>query len=149
MQFFASKPLGPPLSSFSHGAGGETCDLLANNTALFSIMMPCADFSTVNVEDRCLDAAETAAAMKRIPEWTLSDDQKAVRRAFIFENFREAFAFLARSAQLQDRNDHHSAFVTVYNRVEAEWTNDLLGCLSTFDVESAAAMDALLTLPRM
>ena len=110
-------------------------------------MMPCADFSAENVDDHCLDAAETAAAMKRLPEWTLSTDSKAVRRAFKFDNFREAFTFLARSAQLQDKNDHHALFTTVYNSVEAEWTNDLLGCLSAFDVESAAAMDSLLTLP--
>ena len=111
--------------------------------------MPCADYSTVNVEERCLDAGEIAEAMRRLPAWTYSEQTKAVRRALTFANFREAFTFLARAAQLQDKNDHHALFTTVYNSVVVEYTSDQLGCLGTFDVESAAAMDALLTLPQV
>ena len=85
--------------------------------------------------------------MRRIPSWTLSDDGKVVRREFKFVNFREAFTFLARAAQLQDKNDHHALVTSVYNQAALEYTSDNLGCLGTFDVESAAACDALLTLP--
>ena len=119
--------------------------LLANNTAFFDDLMPCADFSTLSVEERCLSEAEIVEAKRRLPEWTF--EGAAVRRAFLFANFREAFTFLARGAQLQDKNDHHAEIRSVYNSVDVVFTSDQLSCLGTFDVESAAAYDALLTLP--
>ena len=128
--------------------GGEACDLLANNSALFSVMMPCADFAAENVDERCLAPDEIADAMRRIPSWTLSTDTKTIRREFKFLNFREAFTFLARAAQLQDKNDHHALITSVYNSAILDFTSDQLGCLGTFDIESAAACDALLTLPQ-
>ena len=53
-----------------------------------------------------------------------------------------------RAAQLQDKNDHHALITSVYNSAAFEYTSDQLGCLGTFDIESAAACDALLTLPQ-
>jgi 4a-hydroxytetrahydrobiopterin dehydratase len=132
-------------SAVFYRIGGETCDLLANNTAFFDDLMPCADFSMLKVEERCLSEAEIVEAKRRLPEWTF--EGPAVRRAFLFANFREAFTFLARGAQLQDKNDHHAEIRSVYNSVDVVFTSDQLSCLGTFDVESAAAYDALLTLP--
>jgi 4a-hydroxytetrahydrobiopterin dehydratase len=128
--------------------GGESCDLLDNNTAFFSSIMPCADFASENIDERCLAPGEIAEAMRRIPSWTLSADNKVVRREYKFLNFREAFTFLTRAAQLQDKNDHHALITSVYNSAAFEYTSDQLGCLGTFDIESAAACDALLTLPQ-
>ena len=140
-------------SATFYRVGGEQCDTLANNTALFNVLISCADFSAINVDERCLDDGEIAEALKRIPEWTLrprtADAPPAVTRSFLFDNFRLAWTFMSRGAQVCDKNDHHPLWVNVYNRVDVEFTSDVAQCLGTYDIESAAAFDALLTLPRL
>jgi 4a-hydroxytetrahydrobiopterin dehydratase len=41
------------------------------------------------------------------PEWALLDGSTRIERTFRFENFREAFAFVARAADLAEAEGHH------------------------------------------
>ena len=51
------------------------------------------------------EAAEGYRA--QAPEWTLLDGATRIERRFRFKDFREAFAFVARAAELAEAEGHH------------------------------------------
>ena len=48
--------------------------------------------------------------------WIEQDDR--LRREFVFKDFSEAFAFMARVALLAEKMDHHPEWSNVYNKVD-------------------------------
>lgn len=76
-----------------------------------------------------------------IPEWTFVGT--AVKRNFLFNDFQNAFLFMIGGAQLAEKNQHHPDWRNLYNSVDVTLTTDDQGCLSTFDIELAQAMDML------
>ena len=91
-----------------------------------------------------LDEAERAAALDRLDEWDFDEARDALTRQFVFGNFSEAFAFMARVALLAEKADHHPEWSNVYNRVDIALTTHDAGGLSHRDVAMATAIDALL-----
>ena len=73
-----------------------------------------------------LDAEALAAALRELPGWELRDGK--LRRALVFADFAEAFAFMTRVALEAERLDHHPDWSNVWNRVAiALWTHDAGG----------------------
>jgi 4a-hydroxytetrahydrobiopterin dehydratase len=54
-----------------------------------------------------LTAEEAEAYRAQAPNWSLADDATRVERRFRFKDFREAFAFVARAAELAEAEGHH------------------------------------------
>jgi 4a-hydroxytetrahydrobiopterin dehydratase len=54
-----------------------------------------------------LTAEEAERLRAQAPEWSLLDDATRIERRFRFGNFREAFAFVARAADLAEAEGHH------------------------------------------
>ena len=81
---------------------------------------------------------------KALPEWTYTRDGDAVCREFEFEDFSEAWGFMARVALIADSRDHHPEWSNVYNKVTIELTTHDAGGLSLKDVNMAKAIDKLL-----
>ena len=54
-----------------------------------------------------LTPEEAAAYHAQAPEWTLADDARRIERTYRFKNFREAFAFVTRAAELAEAEGHH------------------------------------------
>jgi 4a-hydroxytetrahydrobiopterin dehydratase len=52
--------------------------------------------------------------------WDESDNK--LKRTFMFRDFTEAFAFMARVALLAEKMNHHPWWANVYNKVEIELT---------------------------
>lgn len=74
--------------------------------------------------------------------WALVDGRDAIQKKFVFENFVEAFGFMAQVALKAERMDHHPEWFNVYNRVEITLsTHDCQG-LSERDVELASFIEA-------
>lgn len=73
--------------------------------------------------------------------WTLADDGKAIAKAFAFDDFSQAFAFMARAALAAEKHDHHPDWRNVYNRVEVTLTTHDAGGLTDRDFALARAMD--------
>ena len=90
-----------------------------------------------------LTKAERGEALAALPEWTLRADDLAIERSFKFENFSEAWAFMARVALIAEKHDHHPEWSNVYNRVAITLTTHDAGGLSERDVKMAKAIDML------
>ena len=91
----------------------------------------------------CLDEAQRAAALARLPEWRLRDDGLAIERSFRFADFSQAFGFMTRVALLAEKADHHPEWSNVWNRVTLVLTTHDAGGLSARDVALAEAIDRI------
>lgn len=67
----------------------------------------------------------------------------SLSRSFEFSDFQSAFLFMASSAQLAEKNQHHPDWHNLYNVVDVTLTTDDQACLSTFDFELAQGMDLI------
>jgi len=125
---------------------GEHCEVLSNSTTLFDHLLPCGEYSSDPIDLYCLDDAQTAIAMKSLPKWTLVKDAKlgnSIKRSFLFPDFRTAFLFMTKSAQVAETNQHHPNWSNLYNTVDVTLNTDDKLCLSSFDTELAKAMDKI------
>lgn len=91
-----------------------------------------------------LTEAERTAALDALGDWDYDDARDAITRQFLFADFSEAFAFMARVALLAEQQDHHPEWSNVWNRVDILLTTHDAGGLSARDVKLAKAIDALL-----
>ena len=89
-----------------------------------------------------LDAIQKSALSKLLPDWSVKGEW--LHRDLKFNNFVEAFGFMAKVALLAESKNHHPNWSNVYNRVSIDLTTHDLGGLSSLDVELAAAIEALL-----
>jgi 4a-hydroxytetrahydrobiopterin dehydratase len=90
-----------------------------------------------------LTPEERADALDRLDLWDFDEARDAITRQFVFADFSEAFAFMARVALLAERQDHHPEWSNVWNRVDILLTTHDAGGLSARDVDMALAIDAL------
>jgi 4a-hydroxytetrahydrobiopterin dehydratase len=90
-----------------------------------------------------LDAAARAALPATLPAWSPVEGRDAIRRAFRFRDFSEAWGFMARVALLAEAQDHHPEWSNVWNRVEIVLSTHDAGGLSARDVRLAQAIDGL------
>jgi 4a-hydroxytetrahydrobiopterin dehydratase len=91
-----------------------------------------------------LNESERAAALDRLGEWDYDEARDALTRSFLFADFSEAFAFMARVALLAEKMDHHPEWSNVWNRVDMLLTTHDAGGLSRRDVAMAEAVDRLI-----
>jgi 4a-hydroxytetrahydrobiopterin dehydratase len=91
-----------------------------------------------------LSEEERTTALDTLGEWDYDDGHDAITRQFLFADFSEAFAFMARVALLAEKHDHHPEWSNVWNRVDILLTTHDAGGLSERDVKLAKAIDALL-----
>ena len=87
------------------------------------------------------DARVTALAS--LQNWRPLDDRDAISKDFRFKDFNAAFGFMARSALVAEKMDHHPEWSNVYNRVSVTLTTHDAEGLTERDIELAKAMDAI------
>ena len=61
------------------------------------------------------DSSGIAEQLRSLSGWAHEND--AIIKNFVFKNFSEAFAFLARVALVSEQLDHHAEWSGVYNKV--------------------------------
>ena len=91
-----------------------------------------------------LSESERSAAFQELKDWEAVAGRDAMRRAFKFKNFSEAWGFMNRVALLAETQDHHPEWSNVYNRVEILLTTHDCDGLSARDVTLARCIDQLL-----
>jgi 4a-hydroxytetrahydrobiopterin dehydratase len=90
-------------------------------------------------ELRLLTAEEITAHLR--PGWTLEGD--GIEREYRFPSFVLAFGFMASSALVAERMNHHPEWTNVYGTVKVRLSTHSLGGVSQNDVALAAAMDGI------
>jgi len=88
-----------------------------------------------------LAGAARASALAALPRWAPVSGRDAIQRTFRFGDFPQAFAFMARTAIVAEKMDHHPEWINVYSTVEVTLSTHDCGGLSQRDVTLAAAMD--------
>ena len=78
----------------------------------------------------------------QVSGWKKADeDRDAIFKAFKFEDFSTAFAFMSAMATVAEKADHHPEWFNVYNKVEVTLTTHDAGGVTEKDVSLARAMD--------
>jgi 4a-hydroxytetrahydrobiopterin dehydratase len=83
------------------------------------------------------------SALKGLSGWHEVAGRDAIERTFTFKDFNEAFGFMARSALVAEKNDHHPEWRNVYKTVEVVLSTHDAGGVTSLDIELAQAMNAI------
>jgi 4a-hydroxytetrahydrobiopterin dehydratase len=81
------------------------------------------------------------AAVARLQGWRAAESRDAIVKEYRFNDFNEAFAFMARVALFAEKHDHHPEWSNVYNRVDVTLTTHDAGGVTDKDVALAHFMD--------
>jgi 4a-hydroxytetrahydrobiopterin dehydratase len=77
-----------------------------------------------------------------VPGWEKSNDRLC--RNFVFADFRCAFSFMSKVAELAEMVNHHPNWSNVYNQVAIELTShDAGNTVSEKDIEMALAINRI------
>ena len=77
-----------------------------------------------------------------IPLWKVESSGIQMTREFIFQDFKQAFAFMSLCAQYAEELGHHPDWSNSWNRVLVHLSTHSMNSLTTLDIEMAKAMDA-------
>jgi 4a-hydroxytetrahydrobiopterin dehydratase len=80
--------------------------------------------------------------MTSLPEWAVEHGK--LHREFQFEDFVEAFGFMARVALVAESMNHHPEWSNVWNRVVVDLSTHDAGGITELDLELARRMDRML-----
>jgi 4a-hydroxytetrahydrobiopterin dehydratase len=89
-----------------------------------------------------LSEEEAAKLAAEVPSWTRHGNQK-LEREFTFDNFRDAFGFVARAALVAEAEFHHPDIELGWGRAKFELTTHAASGLTRNDFVMAAKLDAL------
>ena len=90
-----------------------------------------------------LSAEARKKALKGLLGWAEVTGREAIGRTFTFQDFNEAFGFMARVALVAEKHDHHPEWRNVYKTVEVVLATHDAGGVTARDVELAKAMNAI------
>lgn len=76
--------------------------------------------------------------------WTRLIDRDAIFKSFKFNNFKTAWGFMNRVAELAEEINHHPEWFNVYSRVDITLTTHDAGGLSELDIKMAKTIDSYL-----
>ena len=92
---------------------------------------------------RPLPDAALDDALQARPNWTLDPTRDGMRRTVRFENFNQAWGFMARVALVAESMGHHPEWFNVYNRVDIRLSTHDAGGLTDLDLRLADAIDRI------
>src|SRR5262245_19168464 len=81
------------------------------------------------------------AALTKLKGWSEVAGRDAIAKKFVFQDFNQAFGFMARVAFIAEKMDHHPEWLNVYKTVEVTLSTHDSGGLTQLDVTLAEAMD--------
>jgi len=88
-----------------------------------------------------LDSGAVSARAADLAGWSLRDEK--LHREFEFEDFVEAFGFMAKVAIIAEKMNHHPEWSNVYKTVAVDLTTHDAGGITELDFELAGKMNAL------
>ena len=94
-------------------------------------------------DEHRLGDARLRELQPQVPDWSLVEDGKAIRRTFTFEDYYRTMAFVNALAFIAHREDHHPDLEVHYDRVVVRYSTHDVGGLSENDFICAAKADNL------
>lgn len=88
-----------------------------------------------------LSFADSTRLLATLPAWQHDVQRDAITREFVFADFKTAFGFMTRIAELADQRDHHPEWSNVYNRVTITYTTHDADGLTQNDIDLARFAD--------
>ncbi|MFC7408511.1 4a-hydroxytetrahydrobiopterin dehydratase [Hydrogenophaga atypica] len=88
-----------------------------------------------------LAPTEASALLATLPAWQADLATGKITRTFRFDDFAQAFGFMAEMATVSERMNHHPEWFNVYNRVDVTLTTHDAGGLSPRDIDWARVAD--------
>lgn len=79
--------------------------------------------------------------LKKNKGWVKSKRRKAIEKSFVFDDFNQAFGFMACVALKAEQMNHHPEWFNVYNKVNVVLTTHDAGGVTEKDVALATFMD--------
>ena len=92
-----------------------------------------------------LDTQTLDRVLEDLRGWQ-KDGRGAIARSFAFEDFSQAFGFMARVALLAEKADHHPDWSNSYNKVEIALSSHDAGGITQKDIDLAKAIEKLISL---
>ena len=89
-----------------------------------------------------LPEEQAAVLSSEVPEWE-RDGTRSLRREFSFQDFRDAFGFVARAALIAEAEGHHPDIELGWGRASFELTTHAASGLTRNDFVLAAKIDEL------
>jgi 4a-hydroxytetrahydrobiopterin dehydratase len=90
-----------------------------------------------------LAADARKAALGKLKLWSEVSGRDAITRKFKFKNFREAFTFMTKVAEIAEQMNHHPEWTNIYQTVEVTLSTHDAGGVTKLDIDMAEAMDKL------
>jgi 4a-hydroxytetrahydrobiopterin dehydratase len=85
--------------------------------------------------------SDIAEGLKNLPGWAVAGGK--LHRDYQFENFVQAFGFMAGAALVAESMGHHPEWFNVYSKVTVDLVTHSVKGISQFDFELAQKMEAL------
>lgn len=86
---------------------------------------------------------EAEMLLKRVNNWTLSEDGKRISKNFTFKDFAGALAFANKVGAIAEEEGHHPDLFVGWGKVRVELTTHALKGLSENDFILAAKIDKI------
>jgi len=90
-----------------------------------------------------LSAEARKQALGGLPGWTETAGREAIGKTFTFKDFNEAFGFMARTALVAEKMDHHPEWRNVYRTVEVVLATHDAGGVTALDIALAKVMNGI------
>jgi len=88
------------------------------------------------------DAQSAEALLQNLPGWAFRDS--GIEKSYQFENFVEAFGFMAKAAIYAEKANHHPEWSNVYNKVHVRLSTHDAGGLTDYDFQLAQQLEKCL-----
>jgi 4a-hydroxytetrahydrobiopterin dehydratase len=79
--------------------------------------------------------------LKSLPGWTLQNGK--LHKEFVFQDFTQAFGFMARAALHAEKMDHHPEWFNVYNKLRVDLMTHDAGGITANDIALAKVFESL------
>lgn len=80
-------------------------------------------------------------ALADLGDWREVEGRDAITKIFTFDDFIQAFGFMAQVACLAEKMDHHPEWFNVYKTVDVTLATHDAGGVTELDIKLAAAMN--------
>ncbi len=86
-------------------------------------------------------AQEVDSRLSTLDQWRVADGK--LEKEFVFQDFVEAFGFMAQVALLAEKQNHHPEWSNVYKRVKISLSTHEAGGISERDFRLANSVDQI------